>query len=254
MSLTTAAASDRYYCVARLSSKNIVFIASCFGLTQCDLFFIHCHFYRTTLCQRDMCHGPLSACVRPSVTSQSYIETAECLQLNFGMELSFQLWAYFCVKRKLWYFQNKGTSLWNFAPNCGLRKFLYCIKSIILCFQQNSSTVELVDRTYDGRVDASRRDTQSLFITRQSTVTVWLHYFDLFSICCRTCPYSYAAVDKISTDGASRGPLAAAELLVLCPVVMVAMANTIRYDTRCYFNVRSKANISQHNLPHGTDN
>ena len=29
---------------------------------------------------------------------------------------------------------------------------------------------------------------------------------------------------------------------------------TIRYDTRCYINVRSKANISQLNLPHGTDN
>jgi len=28
----------------------------------------------------------------------------------------------------------------------------------------------------------------------------------------------------------------------------------IRYDTRCYFNVRSKADISQLNLPHGTDN
>ena len=31
-------------------------------------------------------------------------------------------------------------------------------------------------------------------------------------------------------------------------------ALTIRYDTRCYFNVRSKANMSQLNLPHGTDN
>ena len=30
--------------------------------------------------------------------------------------------------------------------------------------------------------------------------------------------------------------------------------HTIRYDTRCYFNVRSKANMSQLNLPHGTDN
>ena len=29
---------------------------------------------------------------------------------------------------------------------------------------------------------------------------------------------------------------------------------TIRYDTRRYFNVRSKADISQLNLPHGTDN
>ena len=25
----------------------------------------------------------------------------------------------------------------------------------------------------------------------------------------------------------------------------------IRYDTRCYFNVRSKADVSQLNLPHG---
>ena len=31
-------------------------------------------------------------------------------------------------------------------------------------------------------------------------------------------------------------------------------AHTIRDDTRCYFNVRSKADISQLNLPHGTDN
>ena len=28
----------------------------------------------------------------------------------------------------------------------------------------------------------------------------------------------------------------------------------IRYDTRCYFNVLSKADISPLNLPHGTDN
>ena len=27
---------------------------------------------------------------------------------------------------------------------------------------------------------------------------------------------------------------------------------TIRYDTRCYFNVRSKADMSRLNLPHGT--
>jgi len=29
---------------------------------------------------------------------------------------------------------------------------------------------------------------------------------------------------------------------------------SIRYDTRCYFNVRSKANMRQLNLPHRTDN
>ena len=37
------------------------------------------------------------------------------------------------------------------------------------------------------------------------------------------------------------------------PFVFAAVL-TIRYDTRCYFNVRSKANMSQLNLPHGTDN
>jgi len=29
---------------------------------------------------------------------------------------------------------------------------------------------------------------------------------------------------------------------------------TIRYDTRCCFNVRSKADVSRLNLPHGNDN
>jgi len=29
---------------------------------------------------------------------------------------------------------------------------------------------------------------------------------------------------------------------------------TIRHDTRCYFNVRSKADTSQLNLPHGNNN
>jgi len=31
-----------------------------------------------------------------------------------------------------------------------------------------------------------------------------------------------------------------------------SLSGTIRYDTRCYFNVRSKADISQLNLPHGS--
>ena len=30
--------------------------------------------------------------------------------------------------------------------------------------------------------------------------------------------------------------------------------NRKRYDTRCYFNVRSKADMSQLNLPHENDN
>jgi len=36
--------------------------------------------------------------------------------------------------------------------------------------------------------------------------------------------------------------------------VLVPVRITMRYDTRCYFNVRSKADMSQLNLPHGNDN
>ena len=38
------------------------------------------------------------------------------------------------------------------------------------------------------------------------------------------------------------------------PSASLAAPCTIRYDTRCYFNVRWKADISQLNLPHGNDN
>ena len=37
-------------------------------------------------------------------------------------------------------------------------------------------------------------------------------------------------------------------------VIYAADSHTIRYDTRCYINVRSKANMSRLNLPHATDN
>ena len=32
------------------------------------------------------------------------------------------------------------------------------------------------------------------------------------------------------------------------------LVSSVRYDTRCCFNVRSKADMSQLNLPHGTNN
>ena len=37
-------------------------------------------------------------------------------------------------------------------------------------------------------------------------------------------------------------------------LVYCFLVSQSRYETRCYFNVRSKADISQLNLPHGTDN
>ena len=41
---------------------------------------------------------------------------------------------------------------------------------------------------------------------------------------------------------------------VSCVEKVDVWMSSIRYDTRCYFNVRSKANMSQLILPHGTDN
>ena len=40
----------------------------------------------------------------------------------------------------------------------------------------------------------------------------------------------------------------------LCNITCGSRSFTIRYDTRCYFNVRSKADISQLNPVHGTNN
>jgi len=67
-----------------------------------------------------------------------------------------------CVKRKSVTSKNKGTFLRNFVPNSGLRKFCHDC-------QQSSSTVELVDHTYDGRRVIAGR---TLFNTRRSTVTL----------------------------------------------------------------------------------
>jgi len=46
-------------------------------------------------------------------------------------------------------------------------------------------------------------------------------------------------------------------IIIIIIIVRVGLPRSklvLRYDTRCYFNVRSKADISQLNLTHGTDN
>ena len=99
------------------------------------------------------------------------------------------------VVRKFRCLENKGTSLWNFVPNSWLRNIPTASRS--RC-QQNSSTVESVGDTY------TTVDESWLFTTSRSAVTLYLHYLDLLWICCTTCFYSCAAVDKILTDIALR--------------------------------------------------
>jgi len=100
-----------------------------------------CNFYHAILCQRGICHGHVFVCVCLFVTSQISIQTDEQIELAFSMGASFDL--SYTV-----FYWNEGISkirvfsIWNF----GLRKFRNG-KSIVL--PQNSSTVELVDHTYD---------------------------------------------------------------------------------------------------------
>jgi len=60
---------------------------------------------------------------------------------------------------------------------------------------------------------------------------------------------NWTAVDDMVLTVTSEQKLNFSELLISYKTFA-----TIRYDTRCYFNVRSKANMSRLNLPHGNDN
>jgi len=42
-----------------------------------------------------------------------------------------------CVKRKFGYLQKKGTSLWNFVPNSGLRKICFGISIVETCYRNS---------------------------------------------------------------------------------------------------------------------
>ena len=63
---------------------------------------------------------------------------------------------------------------------------------------------------------------------------------------------THSAGERIFKIGEHLAKLRAKSLTV--SYTPFALHFTIRYDTIRYFNVRSKADISQLNLPHGTDN
>ena len=65
----------------------------------------------------------LAPCLRLSATSRCSSETAERIELVFGMESSFRL-SYTVLQRNSGIFKNKDTSLWNFVPYSGLQKIL----------------------------------------------------------------------------------------------------------------------------------
>ena len=73
--------------------------------------------------------GCLSVCLSVSVTGRRSIETAERIELVFGMGASFQP-SYSVLTGNSAHSKNKGTSLWNVVPNSGLRKFCFGISIV----------------------------------------------------------------------------------------------------------------------------
>jgi len=84
--------------------------------------------------------GPMSVCL--SVTSRCSIEVVGRIELVFGMEASFdQFYAVFSGNSGM--YKNKGTSLWNFFVNSGLKKI--SPRPIIdrrTCYQLSSRKVD----------------------------------------------------------------------------------------------------------------
>ena len=70
------------------------------------------------LCIRGTSHGHVS--VRLAVTSRCSIETDVRIELVFGMLASFHP-SYTVLKGNSIISKNKGTSLWNFVLNSGLK-------------------------------------------------------------------------------------------------------------------------------------
>ena len=80
-------------------------------------------------------------CLCPSVTSRCSIETDERIELVFGMWASFHP-SYTVLKGNSVIPQNKGTSLWNFVLNSGLRKFRHGISIVETCYRLSSRKVD----------------------------------------------------------------------------------------------------------------
>jgi len=78
-------------------------------------------YYRAMLCIRGTSHGPVS--VRLSVCYKSVFYRNGSTNRAVFWHVSFFPPVLHCVKRKFGYLKNKGTSLWNFVLNSGLRQF-----------------------------------------------------------------------------------------------------------------------------------
>ena len=81
----------------------------------------------------------LSVCL--SVSSRCSVETHERMELVFGVESTFHL-SYAVCKGNSGISKSVGTSLWNFVPNSGLRKFCHGILIAGMCCRLSLTMVD----------------------------------------------------------------------------------------------------------------
>ena len=78
-------------------------------------------------------NGPVSVC--PSVRHKSVFYRNGWTNWAGFWHVSFLPPVLHCVKSKFGYLQNKGTSLWNFVLNSGVKKFRHGISIVETCYQ-----------------------------------------------------------------------------------------------------------------------
>ena len=100
-----------------------------------------CLFYpRDAMLARYYSYGQVSVCLCRSVTSRIQVTSLIWLKRSsWFWHGGFLPPVLHCVTRKFGYLQNNGTSLWNFVPNYGLRKF------------RHGKSIALLTEPVDGR-------------------------------------------------------------------------------------------------------
>ena len=95
-------------------------------------------FYRAMLCIR----GTIAMGLCPSVCHKSvFCRNGWTNRAGFGMWVSFHT-SYTVLKGNSVISKSKGTSLWNFVLNSGLRKFRHGISIVATCYQLSSRKVD----------------------------------------------------------------------------------------------------------------
>jgi len=155
---------------------------------QCAVLIMHVsNFSASEHYVSDTRYGPVSVLV----CYKMFHQTDGVIELVFGTKASFDL-SFFLLSRNSGISTHKSTSLRNFVPNSGLRKFRHG-KSIVWSTKLN-----------DGRARWPHWPQTARTVYYTSNDRNDLTSFDLLWIYCTTSYYRCAADNEISTDIARR--------------------------------------------------